>query len=321
MTSSQALSTLTILPDPPPPPTGIGLIAGGGRLPILVAQGLRRMGHAVHGLGLSAQFDPDLPSQCNTFTEVGLLRVHSWARTLCKQGVHHAIMVGRVDKAKVMHDPWRILKSLPDLQTALNWIKHLRHDKRSHAVLSAIADHLDSQGVALLDSTCSIPDQMASEGTMTTKKPTREQREDVEFVWPLLAELLRLDIGQSIAVRERDVIAVEAVEGTDRMIDRVGALCRAKGWTLCKGSRAGHDRRSDVPTVGVNTLKKMHENGGRCLALAAGDVIMLEKDKMIDVADELGIAIVGVPTAQSLSSPFVRPSVMLESLPAYASVG
>lgn len=312
--TSIAPTTLTILPDPPPPPTGIGLIAGGGRLPVLVAEGLRRMGHAVHALGLAAQYDQDLPTHCTTFREVGLLRIHSWAKAFCRLGVHHAVMVGRVDKAKVMHDPWRIWKSLPDLTTAIGWIKHLRHDKRSHAVLSMIADHLDSQGVALLDSTCSIPDQMAAEGVMTRKQPTREQREDMDFVWPLLADLLRLDIGQSIVVRERDVIAVEAVEGTDRMIERVGALCRAKGWTLCKGSRAGHDRRSDVPTVGINTLKKMRENGGGCLALAAGDVIMLEREKMIDVADELGIAIVGVPTAQSIAA--VRSSAILES--AYA---
>lgn len=299
MTSLYASPTITILPDPPPPPTAIGLIAGGGRLPILVADGLRAQGHPVHGLGLSNQYELELPSRCSTFEEVGLLRIGSWGRILARKGVHHAIMVGKVDKAKLMHDPWRMFKNLPDVRCVVNWYKHLRHDRRSHAVLTAIANELDRWGVALLDSTAPITNELAAPGIMTNRRPTAEQQADIDFVWPMLGEALRLDIGQAIAVRERDVISVEAVEGTDQMIDRTGKLCRAKGWTLCKGARTGHDRRSDVPTVGINTLRKLHENGGGCLALAAGDVIMLDKAEMIDVADRLGISIVGVPPAHA----------------------
>lgn len=291
---------LTILPDPPPPPTAIGLIAGGGRLPIIVAQGLREAGHPVHGLGLARQYEPELPRLCDTFREVGLMRVGSWARTLSRIGVRHAIMVGRVDKAKLMHDPLKVFRYMPDLRTVVAWYKHLRHDRRSHAVLAAIAEELDRCGVSLIDSTVPIPDHMSSAGVMTRTQPTAEQRADIEFVWPLLAEALRLDIGQAIAVRERDVIAVEAVEGTDRMIERVGQLCRAKGWTLCKGARAGHDRRSDVPTVGVTTIRNLYQNGGRCLALAAGDVIMVDRDEMLAEADRLGIAVVGVTPGQAV---------------------
>ena len=112
-------------------------------------------------------------------------------------------------------------------------------------------------------------------------------------------QALLLDIAQDMGGDEPLVVAVEAIEGTDRMIERVGDLCRAKGWTLCKGARAGHDRRSDVPTVGVTTIQKLHEAGGRCLALAAGDVIMVDKPEMIRLADSLGIAIVGVAMASS----------------------
>ncbi len=290
--------SLSILPDPPPPPTAIGLIAGGGRLPILVAEGLRAAGHPVHGLGLMGQYEPELAGLCATFREVGLLRVGSWGRVLSKLGVRHAIMVGRVDKARIMHDPLRLVRNVPDARTVVAWFKHLRHDRRSSAVLAAIAEELERRGVSLIDSTAPIPDHLATAGVMTRTQPTAQQRSDIEFVWPLLAELLRLDIGQSIAVRERDVIAVEAVEGTDRMIDRVGGLCRAKGWTLCKGARAGHDRRSDVPTVGIQTVERMAASGAGCLAVAAGDVIMLDRDKMLERADALGISIVGVPVAQ-----------------------
>ena len=300
MSALRTAYPLTILADPPPPPTAIGLIAGGGGLPLLIAKSLRLAGRPVHGLGLADQYETELPDLCSTFREVGLLRVGSWGRILSKLGVHHAIMVGKVDKAKVMHDPWRLLRYVPDVRAVGAWYKHLRRDRRSHAVLNAVADELDRCGVTLLDSTAPIPDEMAHAGVMTRRQPTADQRLDIDFIWPLLAQTLRLDIGQAIAVRERDVIAVEAVEGTDRMIERVGKLCRAKGWTLVKGARAGHDRRADVPTVGVNTIKNLHAHGGRCLALAADDVIMLDKQEMIDLADKLGIAVVGVAAAQAL---------------------
>ncbi|MBL8763197.1 MAG: UDP-2,3-diacylglucosamine diphosphatase LpxI [Phycisphaerae bacterium] len=290
------VSPLTILPDPPPPPTPIGLIAAGGNLPVLIARALRERGHPVHGLGLASQFEPALPTLCTTFRSVGVLRVGTWGRHLSNRGVRHAIMVGKVDKAALMHNPLRILQHLPDMRTLLAWYRNLRHDKRSHAILTAVANELGRCGVELLDSTAPIPDQLSETGCMTARQPTPQQRSDIAFAWPLLNELLRLDIGQAIAVRERDTIAVEAVEGTDRMIERSGQLCRATGWTLCKGARTGHDRRSDVPTVGIRTIENLHAAGGRCLALAAGDVIIVNKAETLEAADRLGIAVLGVPT-------------------------
>ncbi len=291
--------SLSILPDPPPPPTPIGLIAGGGRLPILVAQGLRDMGHEVHGLGLHLQYDAELPEMCSSFRDVGLLRIRSWGRAFNRLNVHHAIMVGKVDKAKLMHERWRVFRNVPDVTTMLAWYRHLRHDRRSHAVLKVVADELDRNGVSLIDSTIPIPSQLATPGVMTQLRPTNDQQTDINFVWPLLTELLRLDIGQALTVRDRDVISVEAVEGTDRMIERTGELCRRGGWTLVKGARAQHDRRSDVPTVGIHTIENMHKHGATCLAIAAGDVIMLDKEMMLDRADKLGIAIVGVPVSHA----------------------
>ena len=279
------------------------MIAGGGRLPIIVAEGLREAGHPVHGLGLSRQYDAQLPSLCSTFRDVGLLRIGSWIRAFSRLGVRHAIMVGRVDKARIFHDPLRVIRFVPDLRTLRAWYrsKHLNHDRRSHAVLTMVAEELDRSGVQLLDSTIPIPDQLASAGVMTQRQPTPGQRADIDFVWPLLTEVLRLDIGQAIAVRERDVIAVEAAEGTDRMIERTGQICRSSGWTLVKGARAGHDRRSDVPTVGVNTIRNLHDHGGRCLALAAGDVIMVDRNEMLELADRLGVAVVGVTPGQAMA--------------------
>ncbi|MFK7883089.1 MAG: LpxI family protein [Phycisphaerales bacterium] len=292
-------SSLTILPDPPPPPAPIGLIAGGGQLPLFIADGLRKQGYTVHAVGLHRQYDPALPERCDSFKDVGLLRVASWGRSLRRRGVRHAIMVGKVDKANLMHERFRVFKNIPDLTTAIVWYRKLRHDRRSHAVLKVVADELDRKGVQLIDSTIPIPDQLSSPGVMTRTQPSPEQRADIELVWPMLAELLRLDIGQSLTVRDRDVISVEAVEGTDRMIERTGDLCKRGGWTLVKGARAQHDRRSDVPTVGIRTIEHMHRHGGRCLAIAAEDVIMLDRENMIKRADELGLAIIGVPMAHA----------------------
>lgn len=292
-------ATLTILPDPPLPPAPIGLIAAGGRLPIIIAQGLRAAGHPVHALGLRNQYDQKLPELCTSFQKVGVLRVAGWGKVLRRMDVRHAIMVGRIDKARLMYNPWAIAHNLPDWPTLSTWFLRLRHDKRSHAVLAAIADELGRSGVHLIDSTAPITDSLAEPGVMTQRQPTAEQRADIAFAWPLLCQSLRLDIGQAVAVRNRDVIAVEAVEGTDRMIERAGDLCRAAGWTLCKGARAGHDRRSDVPTIGTRTIENLYKAGGRCLALAAGDVIMVDKTEVLDLADRLGVAIIGIPPAQA----------------------
>ncbi len=285
---------IVILPDPPPAPTPLGLIAAGGRLPILVAQGMRDSGHEVRCVGLSGQYDEGLRDYCDQFREVGTLRLTSWARGLRRMDITHAVMVGRIDKARLLHNWVTLVKGLPDYLLVKQYLKS-RSDRRSHVILGAIARELSVRGIELIDSTAHIPKHMSTTGNLTIRRPTPGQRGDIEFGWPLLQEMLRLDVGQAMAVRERDVVAIEAVEGTDRMIERAGALCRHAGWTLLKGARAGHDRRSDVPTVGPDTVENLHKAGGRCIAVASGDVIMIDKADTIALADKLGVAIVGVP--------------------------
>lgn len=287
---------LVILPDPPAAPAPLGLIAGDGRLPVIVAAGMRRAGHAVHCVGLGDRFDGDLPGLCDSFHPVAPLRLGSWGRRLRAAGVKHAVMVGRVDKARIMHSWTAILRNTPDWRAIRMWYR-LRRDRRSHLILAGIADEMAEYGVQLIDSTAHIPDHMATPGVMTEAQPTAGQRADADFGWPILQQMLTLDVGQAIVVRERDVIAVEAVEGTDRMIERSGTLCRSPGWVMLKGARPGHDRRSDVPTIGPDTVRNLHAAGGRCIAVAAGDVIMIDKPEMIRLADSLGVAIMGIPTA------------------------
>ena len=270
----------------------IGLIAGNGRLPVLVARGMRARGLEVHAAGLRGEFDPDLSAECASLVPVGLARPGAWIRVLRRAGVREAVMVGGVAKRRA-HDPLRILRLLPDLRAIRLWYRRLRHDRRNAALLAALADELASEGLRLIDSTTHIPEHMASPGVMGRVQPTARQRGDIDFAWPLLQAAAVHDIGQAIAACDRDVIAVEAVEGTAAMIARAGALCRSRGWTLLKTAKAGHDMRADVPTIGVETVLQVREAGGGCIAVGAGAVILIDRPAVIAAADAAGIAIVG----------------------------
>lgn len=278
------------------PTRPIGLIAGQGALPVIVAQGMRAAGRRVSCIGLADQFVPELPAICDDFAPAGIVQVGKWIKLARRFGVREAVMVGRVSKAR-MHDPLRLFRQIPDWRAFDIWYRKLRHDHRSATLLTVLADELAKEGLVLIDSTTFIPDHMASEGTMTRRAPTAEQTSDIAFAWPLLKQVGALDIGQAIAVREKDVIAVEAVEGTDRMIERAGQLCRKKGWTLLKTARPGHDMRADVPTIGVSTIEKMHAAGGGCIAIGVGRVILVDRPAVLAAADRLGIAVVGVNDA------------------------
>jgi UDP-2,3-diacylglucosamine hydrolase len=278
----------------------LGLIAGQGQLPVLVARGMKSAGHRVCCVGLRGQFDPALPPLCDSFSTAGIARLGRWIRLLRRGGVTEAVMVGRVAKA-TMHEPWRFIRHvgglIPDWRAARIWYRHLRHDRRNAALLAAVADELLRSGITLIDSTAYIPDQLAAAGVMGRAQPSAQQRADIDFGWPLLTQVVELDIGQSIAVRDRDVIAVEAVEGTDALIERAGSLCRSRGWTLMKTAKRGHDMRADVPVIGVETIERASRCGAGCIALGAGRVILIDKPAVIAAADRAGVAIVGVEGA------------------------
>lgn len=271
----------------------MGLIAGQGRLPLLVARGMKAAGATVCCIGLRDQFDLQLPSLCDRFDVAGIVRLGRWIKLLRKSGVREAVMIGGIAKQR-MHDPWRLFRQIPDWRAAMLWYRHLRHDRRNAAVLRAVADELARNGIMLIDSTSYIPDHLASEGVMTRTQPTAAQRGDIEFGRPLLQQMVELDVGQSIAVRDRDVIAVEAVEGTDAMIERAGELCKAKGWTVLKTAKANHDMRADVPTIGLATIERAARSGCGCIAVGAGRVILVDKPAVLKAADEMKIVIVGV---------------------------
>ena len=294
MSVSGTLQSPTPTSATPGPPLRVGLIAGQGQLPFLVAEGIQRAGFRVCGLGLAGQFDPDLPAQCDQFQSVGITQLGRWIRILRRWEVSDAIMVGRVAHSR-KHGRFLWLRYPPDLLALRLWYSTLRHDRRTATMLTVLADALGRRGVNLLDCRVYLGDQMAIDGVLTTRTPpTADVERDLAFGWPLLMLVADHGIGQAIAVRGCDVLAVEAAEGTDALIDRAGPLARGRPWMLLKSSSATHDMRADVATIGVTTIERLHAAGGRTLVVGADHVIMIDREAVIRRAEELNICIIGV---------------------------
>jgi hypothetical protein len=270
----------------------LGLIAGEGVFPMLVARGARAAGRKVVCAALTGNATPELQGEVDDFKWVGVLRLGQWLRMLRAAGCEQAIMVGRVRKSQ-MYSRWRYFQYVPDLRTIKIWFTRLRRDKRDHAVLLAVADELAKEGITLIDSTAYCADQLSTLGVMTRTQPTAAQWADIRFGYDICLSVSRMDIGQAIAVMDKDVIAVEAVEGTNVMIERAGRYCKVGGWTLIKVANTQQDMRMDVPSIGVTTMEKLAEARAGCLVLEPGKTILLEKQKVLDLADQLKIAVVG----------------------------
>ena len=276
----------------------VGLIAGGGRLPFLVAAGARKRGLKVVCVGLTGYVEEPLAAEVDAFYHVGVARPGSWIRRLRRHRVTQAVMVGRVTKSHLF-TPWRIVQYVPDWRAFRVYYGRLRgKDKRTDTLLSALAEELASGGIHLENTTMYCQEHLAEAGVMTSHPPASHVDHDIKFGWPLAKKLGELDIGQAIAVKEREVIAVEAIEGTAEMIKRAGRFCRAGGWTLIKTSKPKQDMRFDVPCVGPETIQDLAANGGRCLVVEAQKTIIIDKPQTLDLANRLGIAVVGVQAAQ-----------------------
>jgi DUF1009 family protein len=276
-----------------PSASPIGLIAGGGRLPFLVAAGARKQGLRVICVGFGGYVDKPLADEVDAFYQVGVARPGSWIRRLRRHRVRHAVMVGRVTKAHLF-TPWRIVHYLPDWRAFRVYYWRLRgRSRQTDNLLSALADELAAGGIHLENTTMYCQEHLAQAGVMTSRLPGAQVERDIEFGWPLAKKLGELDIGQAIAVKEREVIAVEAIEGTAEMIQRAGRCCKAGGWTLIKTAKPNQDPRFDVPCVGPETIRDLAAAGSRCLVVEAGRTILIDKPETVALANELGICILG----------------------------
>lgn len=270
----------------------LGLIAGEGIFPILVARGARAAGRKIVCAGFAGHAWPDLQRECDAFKWVSIARMNQWVRHLRSGGCSEAIMVGRVAKTGI-YDRWRYFRYIPDRRSLGVIWRVVRRDKRPQAILGAVMDELSSAGITLIDSTQYCTEHLATAGVMTRRQPTPQQWEDIRFGYEICRNISRMDIGQSIAVIDKDVIAVEAVEGTNAMIERAGSLCKVGGWSMIKVSNTHQDMRVDVPTIGMVTIEKLAAARAGCIVLEPGKTIILEKPKVLELADRYKIAVVG----------------------------
>lgn len=271
----------------------LGLIAGEGEFPKLVLAGARRAGLRVVVVGLRDCCPPEVREAADVYYEAGIARLGRWIRVLRREGVGRAVMAGRVKKTRMLELPWwrQWLAYLPDWTSIKVWYFSAK-DRRNDNLLRAVADEMLAKGIELIDSTAYCTEALAEEGTLTARGLNDAQTADAELGWRIAKEMGRLDVGQSVAVKDKDVIAVEAIEGTDAMIERAGALCKSGGWTLVKTAKPDQDMRFDVPTIGPGTIEKLAAARAAALVIEAGKTLLFRKEDTLTLADRLGIVIV-----------------------------
>lgn len=274
----------------------VGLLAGWGRYPIVVAEALKEQGYEVCCLGVRNHADPRLAESCDHFDWLGLGRLGKAIRWFQRHEVNDVTMAGKIHKV-VLFQPWLWVRHLPDWRTIRVFWPHFvsaRKDKKDDTLLTTIIDEFAGQGIRFAPATNYAPQLLVRGGQLTRRGPTPIQLKDIEFGWKLAKEMGRLDVGQSVAVKGQAVLAVEAIEGTDECIRRAGTLCKSREFTVVKVAKPQQDMRFDVPTIGLGTLKTMVEAGGRVLAIEAGKTIVLDEAEVIQFADRHQLVIVSV---------------------------
>ena len=285
--------------SPPSPPPRIGMMAGWGRYPLVVAEALRRQGSEVYCLGVAGQADPKLADICRDFRWSGIARFGAAVRYFKRHAVRDVIMAGKLHKV-VLFQPWMIVRNMPDLRTIRMFLPHFlthKKDNKDDTLLGAIVEEFAREGMRFGRPTDFAAELLVGKGQLTRRGPSERQWKDIRFGWDLAKEMGRLDVGQSVAVKDQAALAIEAVEGTDECIRRAGLLCRAGGFTVVKVAKPQQDMRYDVPTVGLRTVENLAVSGGRVLAVEAGRTILLDGPDVIDFADRHGLAIVSVDEA------------------------
>ena len=268
----------------------IGLIAGNGRFPYLVLQGARSLGHDVTVVAVKEEAFPELEAAAGDAGAdlhwVSLGHLGKCIKILKGAGVTRAVMAGQVKHVKIFSG------IIPDL-TLMSALTRLKA-RNTDALISAVADVMRDEGVELVDSTAFLGPLLAKEGVLTDRAPSEQEAEDFAFGYQMADAIAALDIGQTIAVKHKAVVAVEAMEGTDEVIGRAGYLA-GPGVRIVKVAKPKQDMRFDVPVIGIATIQAMRTAGAAALSVDAGRTLVLDGDHVFASANEAGIAIVGRP--------------------------
>lgn len=274
----------------------VGLMAGWGRYPIVVAHALKREGYEVFCMGIKDHADIALREICDDFQWIGLAKLGQAIRYFRRSGCTDATMAGKVHKVR-LYQPWMWIKHLPDWTCLKTFYPHFiasKKDRKDDTLLGAIVDAFAAGGVIFGPATDYAPELLVKHAYLTARRPTAAQQADIAFGWDLAKEMGRLDVGQSVVVKDRTAIAIEAIEGTDQCIRRAGSLCRAGEFTIVKVAKPQQDMRFDVPTIGVGTLESMLASGARVLAVEAGRTIIIDEAEVVAMANQNKLAIVAL---------------------------
>ena len=277
--------------------TRIGLVAGWGRFPVLVAKALKAAGREVYCVALRGHADPALAAICDEFYPAGVARLGWHIRYFQHRGITQATLAGKLFKHKLLFGKLGWLSLVPDLRTIRAFFPLFvtrRKNRNDDALLAVVVDEYARSGITLAPATDFAPELLVKLGTLTRRQPTAAERDDIAFGWQLAKEMGRLDIGQSVVVKGRAVVAVEAVEGTDECIRRAGQFCPQGGFTVVKVAKPQQDMRFDVPTIGIQTIETLVAAGGKVLAIEAEKTIVVDQADVVRLADERGLTIVAM---------------------------
>jgi len=269
----------------------LGLIAGNGRFPILFAKGARDNKVPVIAVGIFNETSPEIEQHVDKLYWIGVAQIGKLIKIFKDEHITKAVMAGGLTKTN-MFASWRNLRFLPDLRTINLWYRNVKK-RDDHSLLGAVADELLKDGIELQNSTLYVPQLLAQKGILTKKQPTEKEMEDIQSGWPIAKEIARLGIGQCIVIKEKIIVAVEALEGTDEAIRRGGSLGKGD-IVVIKVSKHDFDPRFDIPSVGLETIKTLKESSASVLALEAERTLVLDIEETVKTADSSNIAIIGL---------------------------
>ncbi len=275
----------------------LGLVAGWGRFPIELAEYARAQGRTLVVAGIKGHADECLKDLALEYKTFGVAKLGAHMRYFQRHGVREVLLAGKLFKDRILFHGLGWVGHLPDLTCLMALYDSFvsrRADRRDDTLLSGVVRAFEQRGMQVLASDVVAPGLMAEEGVLTRRNPSKRELRDIQFGWPVAREMGRLDIGQSITVRDQTVLGVEAIEGTDALIHRMATVCPRGGFCLIKVAKPQQDMRFDVPTIGLRTIEQMHRAGGTAIAIEAGKTIFVDRQQTLRRADELGITIVSL---------------------------
>ncbi len=282
----------------------IGILAGWGRYPVMIAEAVRRHGGRTAVLSIRGHADADLEPLADVYGTVGVAEIGAAVAFFRRAEARRATMAGKIHKTTIFaRGAW--LHHLPDWTGLKTFWPHFvsrRRDNRDDSLLGAIAAAFDAAGIRICPATDFAPELLALPGRLAGPPLSASEEADVAFGWRLAKELGAHDIGQTVVVRNRAPLALEAIEGTDACIRRAGELCGAGGMVVVKVAKPRQDLRFDMPTVGVGTLRSLAAAQARVLAIEAGRTILVDGDALRAFAEAQGITITSL-VADAVSAP------------------